>query len=148
MGSWASTTIWAAGSCRSSCARQSRWRCAAKGWIRRGCASEGLAMPASQRDPVTVAGAFRFACPNCRAGLDMVGPDVLRCPVDRAAFHCADGIWHCLPPDRAAVFAPFLRDYTSIRDAEGYGYDDLARLRRLPEVDSTEPLAWQWRMRA
>jgi SAM-dependent methyltransferase len=59
-----------------------------------------------------------------------------------------DGIWRFLPPDRAAIFAPFLRDYTSIRDAEGYGYDDLARLRRLPDVDPAEPLAWQWRMRA
>ena len=56
-------------------------------------------------------------------------------------YRCVDGIWRCLPPDRAAVFAPFLRDYTAIRDAEGYGYDDLARLQRLPEVDPAEPLA-------
>jgi SAM-dependent methyltransferase len=53
-----------------------------------------------------------------------------------------------LPPERAAFFAPFLRDYTQIRDAEGYGYDDDERYRRLPEVDPADPLAWQWRMRA
>jgi len=53
-----------------------------------------------------------------------------------------------LPPERAAYFAPFLRDYTAIRGAEGYGYDDAERYRRLPEVDAGDPLAWQWRMRA
>jgi SAM-dependent methyltransferase len=53
-----------------------------------------------------------------------------------------------LPPERAAYFAPFLRDYTAIRSAEGYGYDDAERYRRLPEVGAEDPLAWQWRMRA
>jgi SAM-dependent methyltransferase len=105
-------------------------------------------MPASSLDPVAAAGVFRFACPICRAGLEASGPDAWRCPVDARLFRCVDGIWRCLPPDRAAVFAPFLRDYTAIRDAEGYGYDDLARLQRLPDVDPAEPLAWQWRMRA
>jgi SAM-dependent methyltransferase len=91
---------------------------------------------------------WRLACPICRAGLGAIGPQELRCPTDASSFRCVDGIWRCLPPDRAAIFAPFLRDYTSIRDAEGYGYDDLARLQRLPDVDPSEPLAWQWRMRA
>jgi SAM-dependent methyltransferase len=59
-----------------------------------------------------------------------------------------DGIWRFLPPERAALFAPFLKDYTAIRDAEGYGYDDPARYQRLPEADPADPLAWQWRMRA
>ncbi len=94
------------------------------------------------------AGVFRFACPICRADLEAIGSDAWRCPIDAASFRCLDGIWRCLPPDRAAVFAPFLRDYMAIRDAEGYGYDDLARLQRLPDVDPADPLAWQWRMRA
>lgn len=105
-------------------------------------------MAALQLNPVAAASAFRFACPICRADLELIRPDAWRCPIDATSFHCVDGIWRFLPPDRAAVFAPFLRDYTTIRDAEGYGYDDLARLRRLPDVDPAEPLAWQWRMRA
>jgi len=105
-------------------------------------------MPASLLDPVAAAGIFRFACPICRNGLEAAGPDEWRCPIDAASFRRIDGIWRCLPPDRAAVFAPFLRDYTAIRDAEGYGYDHQARYLRLPEADPADPLAWQWRMRA
>ena len=105
-------------------------------------------MPASQLDPVAASGVFRFACPICRADLEAIGIDEWRCRVDETSFRCVDGIWRCLPSERAAVFAPFLRDYTAIRDAEGYGYDDLARLQRLPDVDPADPLAWQWRMRA
>jgi SAM-dependent methyltransferase len=105
-------------------------------------------MTASQLDPVAAAGVFRFACPICRADLETIGADEWRCPTDALSFRCVDGIWRCLPPERAAFFAPFLRDYTAIRDAEGYGYDDLAHLQRLPDVAPTDPLAWQWRMRA
>jgi SAM-dependent methyltransferase len=105
-------------------------------------------MAASQPDPVAAVGVFRFACPICRTCLAVIGPDMWRCPIDESSFRRVDGIWRCLPPERAQVFAAFLRDYTAIRDAEGYGYDDLARLQRLPDVDPADPLAWQWRMRA
>jgi SAM-dependent methyltransferase len=105
-------------------------------------------MPTSQLELVAAASVFRFACPICRTNLQAIGPDAWHCPIDARSFRCVEGIWRCLPPDRAAVFAPFLRDYTAIRDAEGYGYDDLARLQRLPDVDPADPLAWQWRMRA
>ncbi|MEO7912797.1 MAG: class I SAM-dependent methyltransferase [Roseiflexaceae bacterium] len=91
---------------------------------------------------------WRFACPSCGAPLALLEPDALHCTNDAAVYRCVNGIWRCLPPDRAAVFAPFLRDYIAIRDAEGYGYDELARLQRLPDVDPADPLAWQWRMRA
>ena len=70
------------------------------------------------------------------------------CPACGAHYECRDGIWRLLPPERAAYFAPFLRDYTTIRSAEGYGYAEAERYRRLPEVDPGDPLAWQWRMRA
>jgi SAM-dependent methyltransferase len=105
-------------------------------------------MPAPRLEPAAAARPFRFACPICRAELELIGPDAWRCPIDASCFRCVDGIWRCLPPDRAAIFAPFLRDYTNIRDAEGYGYDDLARLQRLPDTDPADPMAWQWRMRA
>jgi len=107
-------------------------------------------MPASAPDapPLVRKAAFRFACPICRTPLEQVGLDTWSCPADARQFACVDGIWRFLPPDRAAAFAPFLRDYTTIRDAEGYGYDQPARYRRLPAVDPADPLAWQWRMRA
>lgn len=92
--------------------------------------------------------AWILACPTCRAPLDSAGPDALRCPRDGQIYRCIDGIWRLLAPERLAYFAPFLRDYTAIRSAEGYGYDAIERYRRLPEVAPDDPLAWQWRMRA
>jgi SAM-dependent methyltransferase len=91
---------------------------------------------------------FSFACPICRALLDPIGQHEQRCPADGSVYRREDGIWRFLPPERAARFAPFLRDYTTIRNAEGHGSDDRDHYRRLPEVDAADPLAWQWRMRA
>jgi SAM-dependent methyltransferase/uncharacterized protein YbaR (Trm112 family) len=89
-----------------------------------------------------------FACPVCRAPLQVVAPDERRCAADGRVYRRVEGIWRFLPPERSACFARFLSDYTSIRRAEGYGYDDPARYQRLPEVEPADPLAWQWRMRA
>jgi len=90
---------------------------------------------------------FALACPVCRAALEWAGPDELRCEA-HGGYPRFDGIWRLLPPDRAAYFAPFLHDYSAIRSAEGYGYAEAERYRRLPEADADDPLAWQWRMRA
>lgn len=91
---------------------------------------------------------WQFACPVCRTPLEPAAGDEQRCPADGRAYRRVDGIWRFLMPERAAHFAPFLRDYTAIRSAEGYGYGDLERYQRLPEVRPEDPLAWQWRMRA
>jgi SAM-dependent methyltransferase len=93
-------------------------------------------------------GELQFACPACRGTLEAVRPDERRCPADGTSYYCVDGIWRFLSPERAAHFTAFLRDYTAIRGAEGYGYDDAVRYQRLPEADPADPLAWQWRMRA
>src|SRR5262245_35980698 len=102
----------------------------------------------SEESPVEQLAGWQFACPSCRAPLAQAGPDILRCVADEQSFARVDDIWRLLPPDRAALFAPFLSDYTAIRGAEGYGYDEPARYERLPEADLSDPLAWQWRMRA
>jgi SAM-dependent methyltransferase len=91
---------------------------------------------------------FTFACPACRGALQPLAPSEQRCPACQRSYRCVAGVWRFLTPERAAYFAPFLRDYTMIRSAEGYGYADPTRYRRLPEVDADDPLAWQWRMRA
>lgn len=88
-----------------------------------------------------------LACPACRAALDPAGPDERRCPVCRASYRRVEGIWRFLAAERAAYFTPFLRDYAAIRAAEGYGYDDPARYRMLPDAAPGDPLARQWRMR-
>lgn len=86
--------------------------------------------------------AWELACPVCRTTLGS-GP----CPGCGRIWPRLDGIWRCLPPEREEVFAPFLRDYTRIRHAEGRGSDDPEHYLRLPDCDPAHPIAWQWRMR-
>ena len=62
--------------------------------------------------------ALRFACPLCLAPLDDAEGG-LRCPTDGRFYPVEGGIWRFLPPERAAVFELFLRDYPTVRAAEG-----------------------------
>jgi SAM-dependent methyltransferase len=89
-----------------------------------------------------------LACPICGTSLASITPDEQRCPRQAIPYYRVDGIWRFLPPARAAYFASFLRDYTAIRNAEGYGSEHAAYYHRLPEVDAGNALAWQWRIRA
>lgn len=83
-----------------------------------------------------------LACPVCRTTLDAGA-----CSGCGRRWEQVDGIWRFLSPEREAVFAPFLRDYTRIRRAEGRGSDDPEHYLRLPDCDPSHPIAWQWRMR-
>ena len=65
----------------------------------------------------------------------------------RASYPVVDGVHHCLPPDRAEHYAQFLREYTSVRLAEGRASDDPEYFRRLPEPTPGGPIEWQWRIR-
>ncbi|HLB31151.1 MAG TPA: class I SAM-dependent methyltransferase [Gammaproteobacteria bacterium] len=49
---------------------------------------------------------------------------------------------------RIEHFSPFNEEYTRIRHAEGRGSSDASYYLRLPEPSPTDPMAWQWRMRA
>ncbi|MFL6291647.1 MAG: SAM-dependent methyltransferase, partial [Thermoanaerobaculia bacterium] len=85
---------------------------------------------------------WTLACPACRTSL--AGS---HCPGCNRDWPCLDGIWRFLPPERAELFAPFLRDYTRIRHAEGRGSEDPEHYLRLPDCDPSHPIAWQWQMR-
>ena len=86
-------------------------------------------------------------CADGRGGRGVRANWTLACPVCRtplASSHCpgcnrdwpqVDGIWRFLPPERAEIFEPFLRDYTRIRHAEGRGSEDPAHYLRLPDCD-------------
>jgi SAM-dependent methyltransferase len=91
---------------------------------------------------------WALACPVCRTGLgDAAAGEEARCPGCGQDWRRIDGIWRFLPPERAAVFEPFLRDYTRIRHAEGRGSDDPGHYLRLPDCDPGHPIAWQWELR-
>ena len=66
---------------------------------------------------------LRLRCPRCTAALEPTGNAT-------PAFNCVechfpivhkDGIWHALPVERATYFSRFIKDYETIRAAEGRG---------------------------
>jgi ubiquinone/menaquinone biosynthesis C-methylase UbiE len=91
---------------------------------------------------------FDFVCPRCRAPLAQTGPDELLCPAEMLHFRRQDGLWRFLLPERAAYFENFIRDYETIRRAEGRGSREAAYYRALPEQDLSGNLSADWRIRA
>jgi SAM-dependent methyltransferase len=89
-----------------------------------------------------------FACPSCRANLEPAAADELRCPADGLRFQRVDGIWRLLLDKRAAFFEPFIRDYETVRRAEGRGSDDKAYYANLPYDDLSGRMPADWRIRA
>jgi ubiquinone/menaquinone biosynthesis C-methylase UbiE/uncharacterized protein YbaR (Trm112 family) len=92
-----------------------------------------------------------LACPKCQADLGPLSARTQAAAVacERCGNHysCIDGIWRFLPPDRLAVLQPFLRDYTSIRLAEGRGSKEKDFYLKLPSCDPAHPIARQWEIR-
>ena len=99
---------------------------------------------------LTATSTWSLACPACRTpfGADAGADDALVCTSCRSDYVRRDGVWRLLAPEREAHFADFLRDYTTIRHAEGRGSNDPAYYRALPSTSEDDPLAWQWSMRA
>jgi HemK-related putative methylase len=91
---------------------------------------------------------FAFACPKCRTPLDIVTPEIVRCSIDNTHYVREDGIWRFLPPQRAAHYAQFLREYETVREAEGRGAADSAYYQALPFKDLTGHHTENWRIRA
>jgi ubiquinone/menaquinone biosynthesis C-methylase UbiE len=58
------------------------------------------------------------------------------------------GIVHALPPERAAHYARFIKDYERIRAAEGRGSESEDFYLGLPYKDTTGRNSNQWRIRA
>ncbi|MCS7313270.1 MAG: hypothetical protein NZ742_10240, partial [Acidobacteria bacterium] len=92
--------------------------------------------------------ALRWACPMCRQPLTVERLETLHCLACRVDYPCVDGIWRFPPPERAAFFQAFLRDYETIRRAEGRDSDDPVYYRALPFEDRTGRFRADWRIRA
>src|ERR1700740_2999089 len=97
--------------------------------------------PAPREPTIPAPLRFSFACPVCRGPLAAIAPEARCCPIDHVSYRRVDGIWRFLPPERGAYFAPFLPDYTTIRNTEGHGSDDPAHYHTLPAVAPHDPLA-------
>jgi SAM-dependent methyltransferase len=70
------------------------------------------------------------------------------CPTDELIYEYCDGIWRFLTPDREAHYAPFMREYQLVRQAERRGATEAAYYRALPFDDLSGQFAADWRIRA
>jgi SAM-dependent methyltransferase len=92
---------------------------------------------------------INFACPRCHTALEQTAPDELCCAMDGLRFQRDDqGIWRFLLPERAAHYEKFMREYETVRRAEGRGVGDPAYYRALPYRDLSGHMVSDWRIRA
>lgn len=91
---------------------------------------------------------FVLACPLCRAPLQVLGQDLVRCPAEDVPYHRVDGIWRFMVPERASHYQQFIREYEAVRHAEGRGSNDPAYYRALPFVDLSGKYQDDWHIRA
>jgi SAM-dependent methyltransferase len=89
----------------------------------------------------------RFACPECGADLAATEPDRFVCEACAAGYSRRDSVWRFLTPARQARLEPFIRQYRTVREREGYRAPAAAYYRRLPSVPTTDPHAGEWQIR-
>lgn len=97
---------------------------------------------------------LRLQCLQCGMSLgtlaeDKVQPEFLYV-CGRCGFYMVrvDGIWRALPPDRAARYERFMREYQVIREVEGRGSDNAEYYLALPYEDLTGHNREQWAIRS
>lgn len=91
---------------------------------------------------------FNFACPLCHTRLEFCAVDELFCPCDRTTYKQVDGIWRFLSAERATYLEPFIREYATVRQAEGRGASNSDYYRALPFRDLTGRFSNDWHIRA
>ena len=94
------------------------------------------------------AGGFDLACPRCGGALESRGEHAAYCLFDELAFIQEHGVWRFLLPERHAHYEQFIREYETVRKAEGRASRDAAFYRALPYEDLTGRHSPAWRVRA
>ena len=89
-----------------------------------------------------------FACPRCRAKLELNAPDRVTCPRDGLEFWKKDGIWRFLLPESEAHYSRFIADYETVRRSEGRGSTSANYYRALPFKDLSGHYRADWAIRA
>ena len=97
---------------------------------------------------------LRLRCPQCGDPLGVMNqhecpPEFLHsCGTCYFQMLNEGGIWRALPPQRAAYFERFMREYQTVREAEGRGSDSAAYYLALPYQDLSGRNSEQWAIRA
>lgn len=98
----------------------------------------------------------RFTCPECEGGPPQLhaeaeaghsGPDRFVCATCGRTFEHRDGVWRFLLPSRQARLEAFIQQYRSVRERDGYRFENGDYYRMLPSVPPGDPLAHHWRIR-
>lgn len=91
---------------------------------------------------------FVFACLRCGSPLISISANELACPHEGERYRSVHGIWRCLLPETEASVHQFIKEYETIRKAEGRGSADSEYYRALPFQDLNGNLAGDWQIRA
>ena len=97
---------------------------------------------------------LRLQCPQCGGALGSLREDdfppefLMSCTICRFQMLNEDGIWRALPPVRAAYFSRFIREYQTVRQAEGRGSDNPEYYFALPYQDLSGHNQQQWAIRS
>ncbi len=88
--------------------------------------------------------AIEFACPACMSPLDAT----LVCSRCGRSYSLRDGIYRFLLPEQEQALAPFRAQYRRVREQDGYRARAAEYYRGLPQVQSGDPQAQTWAVRA
>ncbi len=97
---------------------------------------------------------LKMQCPQCCNLLgvlrssDCPAEFLLSCPTCYFQMLKDDGIWRALPPKRASYFQKFMREYQTVREAEGRGSNNPQYYLELPYRDISGNNHGQWAIRA
>jgi SAM-dependent methyltransferase len=69
------------------------------------------------------------------------------CAACGRSYGLRDGVWRFLTEERARADEPFVRQYRTVREHEGYRASSPEYYRELPEVADSDPHAAEWRVR-
>ncbi len=104
--------------------------------------------PINPAPPALTTESLDWTCPHCRSDLE-VREDArpVRCSGCGNAYGCQQGIWDFLPAPRREYFSQFLREYETIREAEGR-FGDAQFYRALPFLNRSQNHRGPWSIRA
>lgn len=77
-----------------------------------------------------------------------MNPEEQRCPRCEVTYRREDGIWRLLAEGRLDQFREFIRQYETVREAEGRRMQNAEALRCLPFRDRSRKRRYEWRIRA
>ena len=107
-----------------------------------------LTKPQKMAEPLPPPETFpAWVTPGSHEPLHEITPGVLR-NVAGEHFEKQAGIWRFLRPEQQRHYQQFVKEYETVRQAEGRESPDAGYYRALPFCDPTHPLAQSWRIRA